>query len=120
MEINPQLVVDAKFTDSERALFDLLKEALEDSANPETKGAKLAGVIKVFFERGEGDPDERLWGIWSVIIDIVRCVPPDHPWQDSLVQSLHQLRQQDGAISQDGKVRSVIQAPVPDTELIIS
>lgn len=95
MEINPELVEDTNYTDSDRTIFNALKDALQDSANPQAS-AKVADAINAICGSAQGD--EILPDIWSVIIDIARCIPPGHPYQDSLVRSLDELRGQDGAV----------------------
>lgn len=107
MDVSLQSVEDVNFADSERAIFNVLKATLQYPANPQAKCAKLADDINFFCISREKDVDvgEILWEVWSVVIDIVYCIPSGHLWQDSLVQSLDSLRQRDGAILEYDEVR---------------
>jgi hypothetical protein len=109
MEPNLQAVEATNFTGSERAIFNVLKATLQYPARPATKAAKLVDDIRFFCKSAEDDgggyDDEILWDVWSVVIDLVCYMPPDHPWQDSVVQALSSLHQRDDAISEQNKVR---------------
>ncbi|KAI1079784.1 hypothetical protein F5B20DRAFT_542408 [Whalleya microplaca] len=114
MEISLQSAEDIKFTKIERAIFNVLKGTLQYPANPQVKGIKLADDICFFGKSIENDvhPGETIWAIWSVIIDIVYYIPPDHPWQDSLIQCLNNLRQRDGTVT--GKSQSRLWKDLPN------
>lgn len=107
MEIDLQPVEEIDFTNSERAIFNVLKATLQYPANPQTKGLKLADDIDFFCKsaEGEGAVSAILWDVWGVIVEIVSRIPPGHPWQTSLVQSLDTLRRRDGSASAQNKVR---------------
>ena len=105
MEVSLQSVEDTNLIDPERAIFNVLKATLRYPANPQAKVIKIADDINFFcisLEEGT-DIGEILWEIWSVVIDIVCCIPPGHSWQDCLVLSLDSLRQRDGAILKHNK-----------------
>ncbi|KAK0647223.1 hypothetical protein DIS24_g7919 [Lasiodiplodia hormozganensis] len=90
MEIDLQPVEEIDFTNSERAIFNVLKATLQYPANPQVKGLKLADDIDFFCKsaEGEGAVSAILWDVWGVMVEIVYRIPPGHPWQVSLVQSL--------------------------------
>ena len=102
-----QSIESIDFLDSERPLLNVLKATLQYPANPQAKGAKLADDINFFcnsVEEGVG-LGKILWEVWPVVIDIACCIPPGHPWQDSLVRALESLRHQDNAVPTDNEVR---------------
>ena len=96
-----------EYQDSERAIFNVLKATLQFPAKQQAKSAKLAEDFIFFCRSQEGSPsiDEILWEVWAVVIDIAQCIPPEHPWQSSLVQSLESLRERDDTILENGEVR---------------
>ncbi|KAL8904591.1 MAG: hypothetical protein Q9171_006996 [Xanthocarpia ochracea] len=102
MDIDLQSVEEINLTHSERAIFNVLQATLQYPASPQAKCAKLADDIEFCCGSREGgiDVGEILWEVWSLVIDIACCIPPGHSWQDSLVQSLDNLRRRDGAIPQ--------------------
>lgn len=105
-KLNP--IDDVDLTDSERAIFNVIKVTLQYPANPQVKGVKLADDMFFFCESVE---EERgigkiLWDTWAVLVEIIHYIPPGHPWQVSLIQSLKSLRQRDVSISENDKVRN--------------
>lgn len=100
MEINLQSIEYAEFSDSEKAIFNVLKATLQCPADAHLKGIKLADDIN-FFCKSANNPSnigEILWNVWAVILDVVRCVPPGHQWHISLIQSLENLRKLEGPV----------------------
>ncbi|KAJ3529072.1 hypothetical protein NM208_g9922 [Fusarium decemcellulare] len=73
---------------------------LEYPADIKSKSLKLVQDID-FFSETQGPPDEPdivsgpPWYLWWMILDLAACVPPDHEWQDCLVQVLEILDQRD-------------------------
>ncbi|KAB2569556.1 hypothetical protein DBV05_g11770 [Lasiodiplodia theobromae] len=55
MEIDLQPLEEIDFTNSERAIFNVLKATLQYPANPQTKGLKLADDIDFFCKSAEGE-----------------------------------------------------------------
>lgn len=103
-----QSVQDIDFTDSERAMFNVLRATLQYPTNPQAKREKLVDDI-IFFckSRGEGvDVGVILWELWAVIVDIACDIPSDHSWQEILIQSLNSLRQRDDVVPGGGAVRN--------------
>ncbi|KAI0006249.1 hypothetical protein F4779DRAFT_597146 [Xylariaceae sp. FL0662B] len=101
MEEYLQIIEDAGFPDYLRVIFNLLKATLQyPTANPRLTAAKLADDINFICQaedRPGGIPNVILW-VWSEVIDLATCIPPDHPWQDALVQAVENLRQREGAV----------------------
>lgn len=84
-----------------RPILKVLEATLRYPSTSKAKSAKLANDI-VFFgvsaEESFPADGDIFWSIWWVVIDIARCVPEDHPWQDILVQALDTLRQREGFV----------------------
>lgn len=105
--VSLQYVEDRHAQDHDRPIFQMLKATLQYPTSPSMKGFKLANDI-VFFSTsnekvgppGGGSNKEIFWDIWRVIIDIARCIPEGHPWQDALLGALNRLRQREGSIMQ--------------------
>ncbi|KAI1085365.1 hypothetical protein F5B20DRAFT_518050 [Whalleya microplaca] len=100
MEVNLQSVEDQDLLDTERAIFNLLKASLQYPADAKLIAAKVTDDINFICraeDRSGGDANI-MWYVWSVIIEIARCVPSDHPWQDCLAQAVDGLRRQEGAV----------------------
>ncbi|KAK7741776.1 hypothetical protein SLS53_004840 [Cytospora paraplurivora] len=105
---------------NQRAMFNVLKATLEYPTNSQAKAAKLADDLKFFCSAVEEGPDNILWQLWPLVIDIVSCIPPYHPWQDSLVLSMGILRQQDVPISKFyDENRLAVWKDLPDLPLSI-
>ncbi|KAF5010629.1 hypothetical protein FDECE_3231 [Fusarium decemcellulare] len=81
---------------------------LEYPADIKAKSLKLVQDID-FFSVTQGPPDEPWvvgappWYLWWMILDIAACVPPDHEWQDCLVQVLEILVQRHDKEKEEGK-----------------
>ncbi|KAI1213843.1 uncharacterized protein F4807DRAFT_409338 [Annulohypoxylon truncatum] len=90
--------------DFDRPIYNMLKATLQYPADPKSIGAKLAGDITFMCRTPmlDGSPADTC-SMWTVIIQLSRYIPPDHPWQDSLVQAVDNLRQQEGPISDQYK-----------------
>lgn len=97
--INLQTLVD-NADDFELPIITTLRKTLETEPDA-SLAAKLADDIKSLSqsEVSEDGSTEGIEGslfyIWMSIIDIARCTPADHPWQDRLAQALDILRQTD-------------------------
>jgi len=96
--------LEGNLTDLMGPVFRVLKATLEYPAKPEVKASKLADDV-TFFTKGDNG-DAVLWQVWWVIFDIASVVPPDHAWQDSLVQCLSLLRERDEVITPKIEVRN--------------
>lgn len=104
--------VEADFLDYKRPIFDVLKATLQYPIRPDAKATRLAdGMVFIITYRTEGVAFCAItWRVWSLLLEIVGCVPPDHPWQDSLVQGLDSLRQREAGL-QEGSQVSFADAP---------
>lgn len=121
MEVSLRSTEDSDFSDSEKAIFNVLKATLQYPADAQLKGIKLASDVKFFYKSTnlQSNNSEILWDVWAVILDIVYCVPPGHPWQTSLIQSLDNLRKLESSILEHGDERDVSNIhPIKDLELI--
>lgn len=79
------------------AILNVLKSILHYPTNPQRKAKLLDNTIFIIFESLEEGADTcNIDGeLWDVFLYIASCIPPGHPWQDSLLQSLNNLRQRD-------------------------
>jgi len=94
--INLQFVEDLNLSAQERAICNIFRATLQFPADAQAKGMKLANDIDLCNKAvNQGNP---LWGAWIVLLDISRCIPPDHPWQDGLLQCLDNLRRREGRV----------------------
>lgn len=94
------------FSDSERAIFDVLRASLQYPAKSPTKSAKLADDIIFFCRAQDIALGGILWQVWSVLIDIIYFIPSGHSWQDDLIESLVILRRLADPIVDNGEVRN--------------
>ncbi|KAI1409448.1 hypothetical protein F5Y13DRAFT_181956 [Hypoxylon sp. FL1857] len=119
MEISLDCAEEVDFTALERAIFNVLKATLQYPGNPHAKTEKLANDIIFFCESSleAVNVSEVLWDTWSVIVEIIFCVPPDHPWQDCIIGCLSSLRNRDDAIPKHD--RSSLWADLPNLSLCI-
>lgn len=87
----------------------MLRATLQYPANPEAKGSKLVQDVDFFCKSSENIShlSEVLFDTWLVILDIVRCVPPGHEWQESLIQAVDGLRRRDCVILEQDDVRDL-------------
>ncbi|KAI0378644.1 hypothetical protein F5Y04DRAFT_142704 [Hypomontagnella monticulosa] len=107
MEILLESIGNIAFTEPERAIANVLKATLQYPVNTEAKASKLADDIEFFCKCLQSDIhfDEMLWEVWRVVLELVSYVPPDHQWQESLVQSLVDLRQRNYSNSKHDELR---------------
>ncbi|KAJ3564024.1 hypothetical protein NPX13_g7989 [Xylaria arbuscula] len=103
MAVSLKFVEDLELLALDQDNLNILRATLQYPAHPSIKSAKLAHDI-IFIvdannckDSNEGTPDV-IWYVWSLILEISKCIPPDHPWQDSLLQAIGHLRGQDGTV----------------------
>lgn len=106
MEVSLEGVVrGSALNGSCRAILNLLKATIQYPADTNVKAAKLADEIKFICQAAYGRGDSVggvLLYVWWMIIEISQCIPPDHPWQDCLVEAIWCLRQQEGTVPSMG------------------
>lgn len=112
-EVSLQYAEDLHSLDRERPIFMALKATLQSPTNLQVKSEKLVDDILLFCRQEvEGvRNDGVLWWIWWIIIDIARCIPAGHLWQDSLIVALESLRQREDGVykqSRDENVRDSV------------
>ena len=101
-------IEDLGLSSTGQAVFEALKSTLENTADPQARYERLADDIEFFFGyylREGLDSGVILEETWIVIIEIACHLPSGHPWQDSLVQSLGDLRKRDYMAQEDFGVR---------------
>ncbi|KAF2965658.1 hypothetical protein GQX73_g7920 [Xylaria multiplex] len=100
MAVSLQFVKDGKLSALDRYNLKVLSATLRYPTNAGIKSTKLAEDIKFIVNANnakEGTSDILLY-VWSLILEISKCIPPDHPWQDSLLQAIGYLGRQDGTV----------------------
>lgn len=105
MDVNLQFV-ESDLADYERPMYKVLKATLEYPADPEAKALKLADDIR-FVTGWKDDVDDAscvLWQLWSLVLNIAKCIPPDHPWQQSLILALDTLQRRDDSVIEHDEV----------------
>lgn len=98
MDLDLKELEDTKLFEYEQEIYNLLKGTLQYPAKPELIGAKLAEDIVFVCTTPLLNKDEpcSIFYVWNVVITLSQYVPPDHPWQDSLVQAVDSLRHREG------------------------
>lgn len=106
MSIDLQYILDTASV-AERAILTVFKATLDYEADTSLAAAKLAEDVKFVCRaedakvasRTEGSKvglEGSLFTVWWLLLDIARCTPSGHPWQDRLVQAVEILRQTEG------------------------
>ena len=90
----------------EDAMFNVLKATIQFPATPQAKAAKLADDMKFFYNCTE-NPDGGVDVMWMAVFYLAHCIPSDHEWQDSLLQSIHILQLRGGNVSDEDEVSNV-------------
>ncbi|KAI2778797.1 hypothetical protein F4815DRAFT_476678 [Daldinia loculata] len=103
MEVNFQFA-ETNLTPCERSMLNVLKATLQYPVDSPLKATKLCSDIQFFCNSQQENTASggHLWEIWSVVIEMVQYISPDHPWQDVLVQCLGNLRRQEGHVPKHG------------------
>ncbi len=115
--ISLQPAEDLELTPIQGAIFNVLKATLQYPAKAQAKGIKLADDIDFFSKSTEGGTG--LWEIWDVVLEIACCIPPGHPWQDSLLQALDNLRRREGRVEgYSSEVEEVCISHRPSTSIL--
>ncbi|KAL2755758.1 hypothetical protein ACRALDRAFT_1076755 [Sodiomyces alcalophilus JCM 7366] len=95
--------------DGQLAILNVFKATLQYPTTPELKAEKIADDISFFCRTNK--PGIVLWPVWFAVIDIAGCIPPDHPWQHSLVQALDNLRHRGGSVL--GNIQTLLWEDLP-------
>ena len=114
-------VEDLGLSTTGQAIFEALKSTLQNNADSQARYVRLADDIEFFYNSREEGSDSGviLEETWNVIIEIACHLPSGHPWQDSLVQSLDDLRRRDNVAQEATEVRRKMM-PNCDRELMDS
>lgn len=101
---------DDYYWEEARPMIDVIKATLEYPTDTKLKTKKL--VQDVIFITEALREFSGLQGFWWMYLDIASLVPPDHPWQDVLVDCLVTLSRRDdhapGSFSGDVSVMIVM------------
>jgi hypothetical protein len=85
-------------SESQRIIFSILANSLRSTADMQRKAANIVEEISTLLKDAHDGPSPALWDLWMVLVDIVYVIPTDHPWQDTLVETLQLMRYQEGHI----------------------
>ncbi|KAF4472298.1 hypothetical protein FALBO_802 [Fusarium albosuccineum] len=93
-------LADRLWGDPPSEMLNVLLATLEYPADTKTKSLKLVQDIDFFCKAQEPPREPRIvdtppWYFWPLIMGMAACIPPDHEWQDCLVQTMDILRQRD-------------------------
>jgi len=93
MEINLQSIETSCILESEKHVFSLLSSSL--TLSQEEKMEELANRIDQLCPSNDSrkDIETTLWNLWLMVIDVLRLIPPGHPWQEVLVGAIKKLRE---------------------------
>jgi hypothetical protein len=100
MEINLQAIAGTNLPKPQREIFDTFTTSLYSKGNSQAHAKTIADAIHRLCHATESEDHvgNILWNLWSVLIDIVQRIPPDHPWQETLVRALDNLRHRNGVV----------------------
>ncbi|KAI8653790.1 hypothetical protein LRP88_00468 [Fusarium phalaenopsidis] len=90
--------------ESTQRLLDVIQVGLGRSGDVSTKAAALADDIRTLGEarRAIGEASDFIEELCGVAVDVAFHLPPDHPWQDTFVQTMQNVQQTDGDYESDG------------------
>ncbi|KAL0931227.1 uncharacterized protein CTRU02_213962 [Colletotrichum truncatum] len=79
----------------------ILEGTLNSSNDPATAATKLADDLRQFFisSGSEDAASGLLWDLWMMLLDAVRIVPIDHPWHETLIAAVKELRLNGGSVA---------------------
>jgi hypothetical protein len=114
MEIDIRSINAADLSAPEKEIFSILRESLTSTSDQDTKITDTANRLDQLYPPTGSDEEIEtvLWNLWLVMLEIVRLVPADHPWQDILVGALNNLRQRDRPSSNPSIVRPSLDGDV--------
>ena len=101
MELNLHAIADDAgiiFETIEQEIFDTITTSLNSKGNSQAHAKTIADAIHRLCPATESEDHIAvvLWNLWSVFLHIVELVPLEHPWQDTLVRALDNLRHRKG------------------------
>ncbi|KAI0399278.1 hypothetical protein F4802DRAFT_54219 [Xylaria palmicola] len=76
-------------------IFNRLKSILQSRDDVTTKSVTLAMDILTMGKLWYENDSNITSSIFSVVLEIGKCIPPEHPWQDSLVGAISRLRERE-------------------------
>ncbi|KAK6210009.1 hypothetical protein QIS74_11593 [Colletotrichum tabaci] len=99
-DINLGTVGEQTATESQEKIFRILQTHLQSGENTSTSSSELADAIQQLgaTKSSRDAASGFLWDLWVVVVDLAYLIPPDHPWQDTLIGAIQTLRQTGGLI----------------------
>lgn len=101
-EIDLEPVSSQNETDSQKRVFGVIEAGLEGPGDASTKAAALADDLRTLgaAQKSRGEAIEFIDDLCVMVVDIAHLTPPDHLWQDTLVQVVQSLQQTDGHVGE--------------------
>ncbi|KAM6510527.1 hypothetical protein FSOLCH5_010968 [Fusarium solani] len=89
--------------ESTQRLLDVIQVGLGRPGDVSTKAAALADDIRTLGEarRAMGEASDFIEELCGVAVDVAFHLPPDHPWQDTFVQTMQNVQQTEGDYESD-------------------
>jgi hypothetical protein len=93
-------------TEDQKRLFEVIKAGLQRPGDAPTKAAALADDLRTLGEarKSRDEAPEFIEELCAMLVGIPRLLPPDHPWQDTLVQAVQNLQQTNGNVGEFNEV----------------
>ena len=92
MQAIEQSIEQSNDIESQRVIFHFLEDCLRNPADSHQNATKIVEEFRAYLKAHSDDVSLAFWDLWMVLLDIVWVVPPDHPWQDTLVEMIQLLR----------------------------
>ncbi|KAF2865463.1 hypothetical protein BDV95DRAFT_612605 [Massariosphaeria phaeospora] len=117
MEVDLSSIDILETLDDDPTLLNAITATLQSPQDSETKARQVTDSILLYC--AEAYSSTRLSGdltqVWWILTDIACLVPPNHPWQDTLVEAVRLLRTQGGEATAGHRLWS----DLPDLSLIL-
>ncbi|KAI1750625.1 hypothetical protein F4782DRAFT_532314 [Xylaria castorea] len=83
-----------ELTELEKPVFDVLKASLYYPTTDNVLANRLADDIVFFCQSAEVEDEYEaiLTAVWRLSFNMICCIPSDHPWQDSWVNAIKELK----------------------------
>ncbi|UPK95599.1 hypothetical protein LCI18_006534 [Fusarium solani-melongenae] len=88
---------------TQQHLLDVIQAGLGRPGDVSTKAAALADDIRTLgaARRDIGEARDFIGELCGVVVGVAALLPPDHPWQDTFVQTMQNVQQTDGDYHSD-------------------
>ncbi|CCF33630.1 hypothetical protein CH063_01005 [Colletotrichum higginsianum] len=99
-EIDLSVLEEQDATESQKEIVEILRAHLHGEGSRHTSSSELADAIQQLgaTKASRDAASDFLWHLWMVVVDFAYLIPPDHPWQGTLIGAIQTLRQTGGLI----------------------